>query len=66
MNMVRRNSLDFELSVAQSMHRSLRKLCEERLVLERHEGARLVGRFAIIMPMAQSARTLGLKVLTDH
>ena len=31
--------------------------------LERNEGARLVDRFAIIMPMAQSARTLGLKIL---
>lgn len=29
----------------------------------RHEGSRLVDRFAIIMPMAQSARTLGLQVM---
>ena len=29
----------------------------------RHEGSRLVDRFAIIMPMAQSARTLGLEVM---
>ena len=28
-----------------------------------HEGSRLVDRFAIIMPMAQSARTLGLELL---
>ena len=65
MDMVRRNSLDIELSVAPvDCIRSLRKLCEEKnWSLERHEGARLVDRFAIIMPMAQSARTLGLKVL---
>ena len=65
MDMVRRNSLDIELSVAPvDCIRSLRKLCEDKnWSLERHEGARLVDRFAIIMPMAQSARTLGLKVL---
>ena len=65
MNMVRRNSLDIELSVAPvDCIRALRKLCEDKgWSLERHEGARLVDRFAIIMPMAQSARTLGLRVL---
>ena len=65
MNMVRRNSLDLELSVAPvDCIRSLRKLCEDKgWTLERNEGARLVDRFAIIMPMAQSARTLGLKIL---
>ena len=31
--------------------------------LKFHEGSRLFDRFAIIMPMAQSARTLGLEVL---
>ena len=64
-DMVRRNSLDLELSVAPvDCIRSLRQLCESKgRCLERHEGARLVDRFAIIMPMAQSARTLGLKVL---
>ena len=63
--MVRRNSLDLELSVAPvDCIRALRQLCESKgWSLERHEGARLVDRFAIIMPMAQSARTLGLKVL---
>jgi len=29
--------------------------------LERHEGSRLVDRFAIIMPIAQSARSIGIK-----
>jgi len=64
-DMVRRNSLDLELSVAPvDCIRALRQLCESKgWSLERHEGARLVDRFAIIMPMAQSARTLGLKVL---
>ena len=31
--------------------------------IERHEGARLVDRFAIIFPMAQSTRTIGIKIL---
>ena len=64
-DMVRRNSLDLELSVPPvDCIRALRQLCESKgWSLERHEGARLVDRFAIIMPMAQSARTLGLKVL---
>ena len=64
-DMVRRNSLDLELSVAPvDCIRALRHLCENKgWALERHEGARLVDRFAIIMPMAQSARTLGLRVL---
>ena len=31
--------------------------------LQSHEGSRLVDRFAIIMPMAQNARTLGLEIL---
>ena len=62
--MVRRNSLDLELSVAPvDCIRSLRKLCEDKgWTLERNEGARLVDRFAIIMPMAQSTRTLGVTV----
>ena len=28
-----------------------------------HEGSRLVDRFAIIMPMAQNARSLGLEIM---
>ena len=65
LSMVRRNTLDFELSVTPvECIRSLRTLCEEKgWKLERHEGSRLVDRFAIIMPMAQTARTLGLRVL---
>ena len=31
--------------------------------MERHEGSRMVDRFAIIMPMTQTARTLGIRVL---
>ena len=62
--MVRRASTDFELSVS-PVHciRALRLVLEDTgWSLERHEGARMVDRFAIIMPMTQTTRTLGLKV----
>ena len=63
--MVRKATLDLEVSVSSIQAiRIFRELAEEAgWSLERHEGSRLVDRFAIIMPMAQSARTLGLKVL---
>ena len=63
--MVRKATLDLEVSVSSIQAiRIFRELAEEAgWALERHEGSRLVDRFAIIMPMAQSARTLGLKVL---
>ena len=63
--MVRKATLDLEVSVSTVQAiRVLRELAEEAgWSLERHEGSRLVDRFAIIMPMAQTARTLGLKVL---
>ena len=64
--MVRKATLDLEVSVSSIQAiRLFRELAEEAgWALERHEGSRLVDRFAIIMPMAQSARTLGLKVLS--
>jgi len=63
--MVKRATLDLEVSVSSiQCIRLFRELAEEAgWSLERHEGSRLVDRFAIIMPMAQSARTLGLRVL---
>ena len=62
--MVRRVSTDFELSVAPVYCiKALRLLIEQAgWSLERHEGARMVDRFAIIMPMTQTTRTLGLKI----
>ena len=63
--MVRKTTLDLEVSISSVQAiRLFRELAEEAgWELERHEGSRLVDRFAIIMPMAQSARTLGLRVL---
>ena len=57
--MVRKATLDLEVSVSSIQAiRLFRELAEEAgWALERHEGSRLVDRFAIIMPMAQSART---------
>ena len=63
--MVRRATQDFEVSVSpvQSI-KVFRLLAEESgLSMERHEGSRMVDRFAIIMPMTQTTRTLGLRIL---
>jgi len=64
--MVRRATLDLEMSVSSiEALRIVRQLSEEAgWNVERTEGSRLVDRFAIIMPMAQATRTLGLKVIT--
>jgi hypothetical protein len=62
--MVRRASADFEMSVS-PVHciRALRLVLEHTgWTLERHEGARMVDRFAIIMPITQTTRTLGLRI----
>ena len=63
--MVRRVSTDFELSVSPVYCiRSVRLVAEQAgWTLQRHEGSRMVDRFAIIMPMTQTTRTLGLKVM---
>ena len=63
--MVRKATTDLEVSVSPvQCVKALRKLIEQAgWQIERHEGARLVDRFAIIVPMAQSTRTIGLKVL---
>lgn len=63
--MVRRATQDFEVSVSpvQSI-KVFRILAEEAgWTMERHEGSRMVDRFAIIMPMTQTTRTLGLRIL---
>tara|TARA_Y100000768_G_C23891513_1_gene640401 strand:+ start:91 stop:642 length:552 start_codon:yes stop_codon:yes gene_type:complete len=65
MSMVRRATHDFEVSVSpvQSI-KAFRLLAEQAgWSMERHEGSRMVDRFAIIMPMTQTARTLGIRVL---
>ena len=62
--MVRRATTDFELSVS-PVHciKALRLVLENTgWSLERHEGARMVDRFAIIMPLTQTTRTLGLRI----
>ena len=63
--MVRKATTDLEVSVAPiQCIKAFRKLTEQAgWEIERHEGARLVDRFAIIFPMAQSTRTIGIKVL---
>ena len=64
--MVRRATTDLEVSVAPiQCIKAFRELVLEQAgwEIERHEGARLVDRFAIIFPMAQSTRTIGIKVL---
>ena len=63
--MVRKATTDLEVSVSPvQCVKVLRRLIEEAgWKIERHEGARLVDRFAIIVPMAQSTRTIGIRVL---
>ena len=63
--MVRKATTDLEVSVSPvQCVKAFRKLIEEiGWQIERHEGARLVDRFAIIIPMAQSTRTIGIKIL---
>lgn len=62
--MVKRATLDLEVSTSPvECIKALRQLTESTgWQLERHEGSRLVDRFAIIMPMARSTRTLGLLI----
>ncbi|HIF45343.1 MAG TPA: hypothetical protein EYQ73_00900 [Candidatus Poseidoniales archaeon] len=44
--------------------RAIRTLCSDKgWQMRRHEGARMVDRFAIIMPMTQTTRMLGLRIL---
>ena len=63
--MARKATTDLEVSVSPvQCVKSFRKLAEQAgWEIERHEGARLVDRFAIIFPMAQSTRTIGIKIL---
>lgn len=62
--MVRRATTDLEVSISPvQCIKTLRLLVEQAgWAVERHEGSRLVDRFAIIIPMAQKTRTLGLKI----
>ena len=63
--MVRKATTDLEVSVSPvQCIKTLRTLIERAgWQIERHEGARLVDRFAIIIPMAQSTRTIGITIL---
>ena len=63
--MVRKVTTDLEVSVSPvQCVKTFRKLVEQAgWEIERHEGARLVDRFAIIIPMAQTTRTIGIKIL---
>ncbi len=62
---MRPRTLDLEVSVDPiDAIRALRLVVDQAgWAMRRQEGARMVDRFAIIMPMTQSARTLGLELL---
>ena len=63
--MLRKRELTYEVSTSPIENiKAMRNLVSENgWEMRRHEGSRLVDRFAIIMPMTQSARTLGIEVL---
>ena len=63
--MLKRKEFTLEVSTSPIENiKALRLLAESNdWSLTTHEGSRLVDRFAIIIPMAQSARTLGLEVM---
>ena len=63
--MLKRKELVLEVSTSPVENiKSFRRIAESNdWEITSHEGSRLVDRFAIIMPMAQSARTLGIEVL---
>ena len=64
--MLKRKEFTLEVSTSPIENiKALRILAESNdWSLTTHEGSRLVDRFAIIIPMAQSARTLGLEDLS--
>ena len=63
--MLRRKEFVLEVSTSPIANiKAFRNIADSNeWTLTSHEGSRLVDRFAIIMPMAQSARTLGLEIL---
>ena len=63
--MLKRREFVLEVSTSPIENvKAFRKITESKeWVITSHEGSRLVDRFAIIMPMTQSARTLGIEVL---
>jgi hypothetical protein len=63
--MLKRKEFVLEVSTSPIENiKSFRRIIEaNNWEITSHEGSRLVDRFAIIMPMAQSARTLGIEVL---
>ena len=62
--MLKRREYVLELSTSPIENiKALRLICEENdWEIESQHGSRLVDRFAIIMPMAQNARTIGLVI----
>ena len=64
--MLKRREYVLEVSTSPIVNiKALRLICEENeWEIESQHGSRLVDRFAIIMPMAQNARTIGLTFLT--
>lgn len=63
--MLKRREFKLEVSTSPVENiKALRKITElENWSITSHEGSRLVDRFAIIMPMAQNARTLGIEII---
>ncbi|MDP6869524.1 MAG: hypothetical protein QGI21_01975 [Candidatus Poseidoniaceae archaeon] len=63
--MLKRNEFTLEVCTSPVENvKSLRETLTDRgWQISSHQGTRLVDRFAIIMPIAQSARTLGLEIL---
>tara|TARA_B100000767_G_C19713989_1_gene514082 strand:- start:844 stop:1302 length:459 start_codon:yes stop_codon:yes gene_type:complete len=63
--MLKRKEFVLEVSTSPIENiKSFRKITEDNnWKITSHQGSRLVDRFAIIMPMTQSARTLGLEIL---
>tara|TARA_B110000495_G_C22770506_1_gene450913 strand:- start:295 stop:753 length:459 start_codon:yes stop_codon:yes gene_type:complete len=64
--MLNRKELVLEVSTSPIENiKSFRRITESNdWEITSHQGSRLVDRFAIIMPMAQSAQTLGIEVLS--
>ena len=63
--MLKRKELSLEVSTSPIENiKAFRLIAEsENWSMTTHEGSRLVDRFAIIIPMAQSARTLGIEIM---
>lgn len=63
--MLKRREFNLEVSTTPPVNvKAFREIAAKNgWEMSRHEGSRLVDRFAIIMPMAQNTRTLGIELL---